>query len=99
MLGIYLGAVLKNMHQEYVKNFGLTKRAEEPEYISRCCCASVKIRLRENVGTETWALITNYYVCTKCNKPCDIKKYTPMKMNGLRKWVISRYRSMVRRRF
>lgn len=96
MLGIYLGAVLKNMHQDYVKNFGVTKRAKEPEYISKCCRAPVKIRRRVNEGTETWALITNYYVCTKCNKACEI---IPLKMNRLSKWVISRYRAIVRRRF
>lgn len=59
MLGIYLNAILKNMHQGYV---------------SKCCYAPIKIAKEKDEYYERGKLTTNYYICTVCNKPCEVVK-------------------------
>jgi len=41
--------------------------------VSICCNSSVKVSVTKDfLGDKESSLGTAYYICTKCNKPCDI---------------------------
>ena len=46
------------------------------EVVSICCNAEVKVvsGLPDFIGDKEKDSYTMYYICTKCNKPCDIKE-------------------------
>jgi hypothetical protein len=54
----------------FLSDLGYKKKAVE---LSKCCNAPVEIG---GIGDfkDTDAPTTQYYVCCKCKKPCDIKK-------------------------
>lgn len=48
-----------------------------PVWISVCCDAETKVEYLQTSAPGAGTMTTNYYVCTKCDKPCDIKIKEP----------------------
>jgi hypothetical protein len=48
---------------------------KQNKFISQCCRAEVKVSSGvEDFGGKDYRGQTNYYVCSKCGKACDVIK-------------------------